>query len=234
MRAAIEGFFSKDAKYVKEENGVCLKVENGVIELSYDTKEGEAVAKEMARAYFDAYIFRTGYKITAEFSHTWAANDNGGIDQTIHVSDKVQLTEHITISLLTGQRTITGTASIVTEESYDSASLEPDAEMASQALNNRTLQRAMHYYAHEVIGADKPMAGIYNAVEVITNSLGGATEGRKALAKLAGKPPKYVSDLMQAAQPTRHPDPNTKINMPLEEATERAKLLITAFANSLV
>jgi|GEM_PF-2627341 len=233
MSAAIEGFFNKEAIYSKEENGVCLKVENGIIELTYDTKEDETRVQEMAKSYFDAYILRTGYKVTAEFRHTWVVNDNGGIDQTFHLSDKVALTEHVTISILTGQRTLTSTGSIITKDSYDSASLEHDAEMASQTLNNQTLKRAVHYYAHEVVGADRPMAGIYNAIEVITNSLGGSTAGRKALARLAGKPFKYVDDLMQATQPTRHPDPNTRIELPVDEAIHRAKVLVTAFANSL-
>ncbi|HEU5187881.1 MAG TPA: hypothetical protein VFT87_05275 [Candidatus Saccharimonadales bacterium] len=233
MSAKIEGFFKKDTVYTKEEEGVCLKIKDGIIELTYDSKEYEVAAQAMARAYFDAYIVRTGYKIKASFNHTWEVKDNGGKDYKLYISDVVPLTENISISLFTHQRTITGTSTIITKESYDSASLEQDTEMASRIRSNHTLQRAMHYYAHEVVGAERPMAGIYNAIEVITNSLGGSTKGRAALAEIAGKSFRYVDNLMQATQPTRHPDPNTKIELSIEEASERAKILITAFANSL-
>ncbi len=232
MSAQLNGYLGQDVTYEQEQDGILLKVHDGVMELHYDSIEDEAKARNLATAYVNAYILRSGHKVAADFNHKWQKSKTGQTHHALNLEATVTVSERLQVQV-THQRTIQGKARIVTQKAYDSASFVNDEEMAAKAVVDETLCSALSYYANQVIDADQPMAGIYNAIEVVTNHLGGGSEGRKKLAALAGKSKTYVGDLMQSTQHARHPKTNANVNLPLEECKARAKLLIDAYAQSI-
>lgn len=83
----------------------------------------------------------------------------------------------------------------------------------------------MRYLNEEVVGDDRPLYGIYKALEALTKTLGKGS-GRSKLGKLAGHNEKYVDDVMQTAQTTRHhDDPNARRLLTETECLERARNL---------
>ena len=57
--------------------------------------------------------------------------------------------------------------------------------MVSKALGDTTLRTALRYFNEEVVDDNRPLYGIYKAIEVIAHHLG--NDGWKQLAALAGK-----------------------------------------------
>ncbi len=232
ISAELTGYLGKDVNYEKDVDGIHLNVHDGIIELSYDVATDEPRAKELAVAYINAYILRTDLKITEHFNHSWQKSQTGATNHSMQFASEVKMSSRLQ-GVSTHQKTQSAAARIVTQDAFDSASFANDSAMASKTLADITLKRALHYYAREVVDADRPLSGIYNAVEVITNHLGGDKVGRPKLAALARKNSSYVSDLMQATQATRHPDPNTVVRLSENECKDRAKILINAYAQSV-
>jgi hypothetical protein len=230
MSAQLEGYLWQDVTDEFEQNGVTVKVHDGLMEVLYDTAADEAKAKGIADTYLDAHILRTGYKITANFNHTWRKTSTGATDHSLGFAAEVMLTERLQVQV-THQATIQGTARIVTQDMHDSASFTNEQPMAVKALADPTLRSALRYYSEQVVGDDMPMGGIYNAIEVITKHLGG--DGRKKLATLAGQSKAYVADVMQTTQHARHPSTSAKVQLSVDECKYRAKVLIDAYAASL-
>ena len=106
----------------------------------------------------------------------------------------------------------------------------------------RKLAQALTYISEEVIDDDRPLYGVYKAIEALTEALvppvtkkGKKNKGlgRKALAKFAGSGEKYVGDVMQTAELTRHHnDPDARQVLTEDECRSRARLLIEAYATS--
>ncbi len=98
------------------------------------------------------------------------------------------------------------------------------------------MAKALQYFSEEVVDDERPLYGIYKAVEALCESLPG---GRGALGMLAGCPNKkagkrYVDDIMQTSGLTRHHnDRNAQPILTDAECKERARVLIEAFANSI-
>jgi hypothetical protein len=119
-----------------------------------------------------------------------------------------------------------------------SESFTNDSIIVRKALRNTTLAHALNYYAEEIIDHDRPLYGIYKALEQISTHLGKGSKGRGALATLAGKPRKFVDDIMETAQTERHSEQwlalkKTKVLLTDQECIERAQLLIKVYADSL-
>lgn len=230
MRADIKGYFNREIEYEIEDRGAIIKIYNGKIELLYDNDQEKEHAQQLARAYFDAYKLRTLNDITARFDFTWENLENNKRNINIALSDTIRLDDDVSISLISGQKIITGTARIVTTETAKNASFENDSEMVQRAMKNEVLARSIGYFSSEVVGSSNPGPGIYNSIEVITDHLGGSKNGRIALAKLAGREPQFVDDLMQATQVARHPNVKTNVRLNNAEMIERARILIDAFS----
>lgn len=83
-----------------------------------------------------------------------------------------------------------------------------------------------------MVGDDRPLYGIYKALEALTSAVG--SDGRALLGALAGEDKKFVSDVMETAQTTRHhAHPNARALLSEGECRERARRLIDAYAQSL-
>lgn len=88
---------------------------------------------------------------------------------------------------------------------------------------------------NEAIDNDRPLYGVYKALEALTAALPNGREGLGMLVGLGGKAAKkYVDDVMQTAQLTRHHhDPNVQRVLTDEQCKERARILLDAFAKSM-
>ena len=218
-----------------EQDGIKFKVAMGRMEIGFEKEEEVEKAKMLAQTYINAQSLRTGQKIHLEFNHSWQPNASGGKHHSLTLSEEVKVSDRVQIGRQTHQVTITGMVSIANQQIHDSASFINDKIMVEKALKDSTLEQALGYYSQEVVEDDKPLYGIYKALEVITNQLGKGkeTEGRKLLAQLAGKPHSFVDDVMQTTQPQRHAITLAIRKITDEECKERAKVLIQTYADTI-
>ncbi len=78
MRAQLEGFTWNDVVDNIEQDGVSIKIHDGVMEVGYDAESDYKKAIEVAKAYLNAYAFRNNTRLKADFDHTWEVTDSGG------------------------------------------------------------------------------------------------------------------------------------------------------------
>lgn len=231
MRAELQGFPWKDLAEEIEKDGILIKIANGIMDVGYDNEQDKEKAKRVAKLYIYAQSLRAGQKIKASFNHTWRTNASGDTDRDVSLGDQVSTSDRVQIQTLTHEVSITGRASIVTQEMHDSASFSNDTAMVSKALRDLTLEKALSYFSDEAINDDRPLYGIYKAIEVITKHLGG--NGNQKLGQLVDQNEKYVSDVMQTTQIQRHAITFGRRKLSDDAYRQRAKNLIEAYANSL-
>jgi hypothetical protein len=182
-----------------------VSVSNGVIEIGYEDELQAEAARELVRQYIDASSFARNRPLRADLNQSWRKRAEGGKDFASSVSDTVHLTADLQAT--TTEVTQTGRALILAP--FDNCSLASQRQMASKARNNPALSSALRYLNEEVVGDDRPLYGIYKALEALTGSLG--KDGRARLGALAKEDKKFVSDVMETAQTTRHhDDPNAR------------------------
>ena len=142
------------------------------------------------------------------------------------LSDTVKVCADIRVS----QVIIQGKARIVTA-AYDSAKLSTYSSQGGKSQRSTALANALKYFSEETINDERPLYGIYKAIEALAAAV---TGGREALGKLVGHGKAYVDDVMQTAQLTRHHnDANARKILTDQQCKERAKILIDAFAKSI-
>jgi hypothetical protein len=115
---------------------------------------------------------------------------------------------------------------------HDSASPANDTSMVNKALKDKTLKNALHYFSEEVVDDDRPLYGVYKALEVIAHHLG-RRDGWRQLGVLAGQNEAFVTDIRQTTQLQRHAVTSAHRRLTDDECKELAKILIHAYANSL-
>jgi hypothetical protein len=106
--------------------------------------------------------------------------------------------------------------------------------MLQKAQRYPALESAILYYSKEVVDDDRPLYGVYKALEAMIDHLGqNQSDGRRALARLAGQPRSFIDDVIQTTQVRRHHGTTGTRRLTDEECRQRAKLLIDIFARSL-
>jgi len=205
-----------------------ISVNSGIIEIGYEDESQCEAARELIRQYIDASSFARNQPLSANLNQSWRKRLEG--DKVFAVC--ISCTVHVTadVEARTTEVTQTGTASVV--KIFDSRSLASQRDITSKARKNPELSSALRYLNEEVVGDDRPLYGIYKALEALTSGLG--NDGRVRLGALAGEDKKFVSDVMETAQTTRHhADPNARALLSEGECRERARRLIDAYAQSL-
>ncbi len=227
-----ETFYNQDS--------VELEINDGVLYVGVDNEANLERAKDFARLYLAAWSERQQIKITVDFNHAWQTNSQEVKNHRLELGDSVKPVERLQAQTTTHQITIKTTASIVTQQMHDSASFTHDTRMINKALNNAVLRNALMYFNEDIINDDKPLIGIYKAIQEIAIHLGTGSEskGQEELAKLAGENVKYVKEITETAQIHRHSQEwlakkKAKAVLTEEVCRERAKILIDAFASSL-
>lgn len=235
MRAQLEGFAWNDIVDNIEQDGVSIKVHDSIMEVSYYNESDYPKVIEIVKAYLNAYAFRNNTKLKADFNHTWEVVEGGGkkhamgLTANLNFDARIKVSERVQVRV--NQATITGKARIVTKEMHDSASFTNDSTLANKILADTTLRDALKFYADEVLDADRPLYGIYKALEVITDKLG--RNGRRDLAAMVSEGKVYINDLMETTQTTRHAVTPARQRITEVECRQRAHRLIEAYAASV-
>ncbi len=195
-------------------------MENGAIAIGYEDEALTASAREVVKLYLAAHNLENGTNYHVDLNQNWRRNAGGGKTIGVEFSETLSLTATISAR-------ITGRARLLTN-GFDSESLGNQTALVEKCLKDPALASALSYFHEEVVDDDRPLYGIYKAVEALAKALPG---GRSELAKLGGYGKGYVGDVMGTAQLTRHhEDPNAEQKLNDEECKERAMNLIRAYA----
>lgn len=198
-----------------------LSVENGAIAIGYEDEALTGKAQEVVKLYLAAHNLENGTNYHVDLNQSWRINPGEGKTIGAEFSEKVGFTASVSAR-------ITGRAHVIIN-GFDSESFGNQTALVEKCGKDPALASALSYFHEEVVDNNRPLYGIYKAVEALTKVLPGR---QSALGKLAGYDKRYVGDVMQTAQLTRHhEDPNAKRVLTDEECKERAMILIRAYAN---
>jgi hypothetical protein len=216
------------------QDGVELEINAGILSVGVDDEAKLEEAKALACLRLAAWSERQQIKTKVNFNHFWQTDSVGNKNHGLDLKDSVNPAEHLQMQTTTHQISLKVTYSIVTQQMIDSASFTNDEAIIQKAQKYPALKHALLYYNEEIVDDERPLYGVYKALEAITSSLHkNEKEGRKLLAKLAGQPFSFVDDVMQTTQVERHHTTSAIRKISDEECRHRAKILIDVFASSL-
>ena len=220
---------------IYDKDGIEIEISDGQFQIGVDDERKIEDAKEKGRMLLAIWNLQHNWNASIVFESRWSREVIG---QKRSFKDLFGFTalfgrRHLVVTRR--KKSISGTASIVTQERIDTASFSNNDEILQKALTNPALKTALLHFFEEVTDSDRPLFGIYKAIESIRKHLG--NDGRKQLGILAGHDETYVQDLMQTTQTVRHSpghapgNPTAKFDE--KECRRRANILIKAFADSL-
>ena len=205
-------------------DGFPIEIRDGVMEIGFDDKADEGRAREIVRQHLEWFSVEHGVRHTADLNQSWEMKPGGGKTMGIEFNETIKFSADIRVS----QATIQGKARIVTA-AYDSAMLSTYSPQVQKSQRSAALANAVRYFSEEVLDDDRPLYGVYKALEELCHAAG----GRAKLAQLANHPEKYVSDVMETTQLTRHARTQARQLLTDAECRERARILIEAFSKSI-
>jgi hypothetical protein len=205
-----------------------VEVEKNVIRVGFERADQEPEARRVAAVLTDSCGFKHGVKPVLMIDRTWRPSADGHRVYAVLVS----------VAMAAGaSMTVTG---IVTD-AQGNAVVMPAAHprtfkgcdmLAFAALADPSLSRALHFFTKEVIDDDRPLYGIYKALEELaaqlTSTSGG--DGWTALARLVGRPKSFVEDVKETTQLTRHARTSARRRLTDAECRARAQQLIQEYA----
>lgn len=206
-----------------------VEIEGCRMLVGYEREEQQEEAQEFAElcVYSWALRHRMSINLIEVTTKTWTADGKGV--STAELSDKVQFSGR-----LVATHTRMAGASVALSTEIDTASFVKDAETARKALACPPLRTALRYFSEEVVGSERPLYGVYKALEVLCLDLGvGKIEvGKTALAALVGEHKNYVADVMETTQLQRHALTAARQRCTENDCRERAARLIGAYAET--
>jgi hypothetical protein len=202
-----------------------IHIDSGLFEIGFEKSTDKERAYKIGETFIQSFNSRTGLKLEVDFNGSWKPDIKGNRVSNFSLSDSVGISDR---QKITTTVQIKGMAYIVKPE-YDSYNFSNDIEMVLKAEKDETLSKALKYYSEEVLGDDKPLYGIYKALEEMTKKLSGAKE----LAKLVGESEKFVSEIKQTAQSTRHARTSAPKVLSESECRARIQRLLNAYAKTL-
>lgn len=208
-------------------DGYVVELENGVIRVGYERPDQEEGARLLAEALIASWGFRHGAKAEVEINQSWHHHDDGNRVITVMVS--ATMTAGAMVSAIGTVLDAQGNEVIAPPR--HPYSFADSQNLAAAAMADPSLMHALEFFADEVTEDDRPLYGIYKALEELTANLG--ESGRAKLARLANQPSKYLDDVMQTAQLTRHARTKATRKLSDDECKRRAQVLIDAYARSL-
>jgi len=219
-------------------DGIVVTVEGGVFSIGYQREDQEQEARRLAAALIDTWMFRHGAKVGVDFDQSWRVGPDG--HRLVSVNGRVEHRVRATLSVTATLRDERGNDVTRVINPYSFAN---DQELAEKTCRDRTLETALHYFTREVVEDERPLYGIYKAIEEVTKQLAAlhnhnlskkdSKDGRQLLAALVGEREEFVGHLMETTQLQRHARTHAKRRLSDEECYARAKMLIEAYAQSL-
>jgi hypothetical protein len=220
------------------QDGIEVEIHEGILFVGVDDNADLERAKEVARLFLAAWSERQQIKTQVAFNHTWQTHTEGITSHSIEPGDSGKPGAPLHRQTTTHQVVIPCMCSLVTHQMQESTSFTNDMAILQKAQKYPALKHALFYYNEEVLEADRPLYGIYKALEAMVSHFQVADklnehEAKKKLADLIGQGVSYVSDTMQTTQVTRHYRTQGRRKISDEESLHRTKVLIDAFARSL-
>lgn len=205
-------------------DNIKITIKDHVLEVGYQTEEDSERAIQLAKQFISAWIFDHDCKITVDLSQSWRTREDGGKAFMVHATATLITSGSISVI---GQ-VIDANGNIVKQQN-------PDITLMRKAASNAVLSKALQYYTEEVVDQDRPLYGVYKAIEELTTHLGELykTNGRECLGKLVEQNKDFVADLMETTQLQRHARTTARSRLTEQECRSRAKALIQGYANSL-
>lgn len=200
-----------------------ILVQDNIIEVGFENFDASENAYKVARLFLHSWSLRNGSKVTADFNQSWQPQNSTGRLHKITLTDEIGISDRIVTTAK-----IVKSLQYVIKSRHDCNEFSNDIDMVSKAIIDSTLESALEYFCQEVLDCERPLYGVYKAIEIIKNEV-----GIEELAKLVGEDKKYVTDVMQSAQQTRHAVTPAKSVLSESECKSRAKILIEAYAKSL-
>ncbi|GAC1400218.1 MAG: hypothetical protein NVSMB52_13840 [Chloroflexota bacterium] len=222
IKGTIQGMPYTDLheKIVRE--GVSIEVTGADIEVGFAGENERDRAERVARAYIDAYAFSHNVRLPVNFNGSRESRKSGGRTHEIQIAAEALLSR--------GRiQVVVNRGNTASEEYFDSASFTNVAALADKALDDAVLREALHYFNAETLDNDRPLYGVYKALEVIYKSMPG---GKPALGKLVGKDKRYVDDVTESTQVQRHSRMEHSRRLTDDHCKQRARELIQAYADS--
>lgn len=207
-----------------EQDGISFSINDGIFEVNFSSEQEEGKAREIADLFIKAWGFNHGTKLSVDFNHSWKPKENGKNFHSVSLHETVKVYDRVIVHRVSS----TARARIIGKG--DSSSFFANQSLVEKCLKDEGLKKALEFYSEEVIDNEKPLYGIYKALEILSKSLRtNKINGRKALGKLANESEGYVDDVMQTTQRQRHAITQAKNLLSEQECKERAKILIDAY-----
>ena len=220
---------------IYDNDGIKIEISDGQFQIGVDDEGKIEKAKELARILFASWNLKHNWNASISFESRWSREVVGKEKAYKDLSGVIAPFGLRHMVVTRREQNIEGKASIITQEMIDTASFSNSDVVAQKALTNPALKTALLHFFEEVADSDRPLYGIYKAIEAITKHLG--ADGRKQLGILSGNDETYVQDLMQTTQAVRHSPGhapgNPTATLDEKECRRRANILIKAFADSL-
>jgi hypothetical protein len=202
---------------------VSVEVSNGVLEVGFDDERDEKVVRAAVSNLIRSWSFIHDTKILLDLNQKWCRKENGKRDVFVALTEQIKVYDRIRIN-----KVLLGLSYVVKLAVFDNNSFKNDLRIFRKSLKDEHLQKALIFFYEEVVQDERPLYGIYKAMEVLCCKV-----GRDQLASLAGKSHQYVDDLMQTAQVERHSSTKARRKFSDQECMKRARILIQAYANSI-
>lgn len=203
-----------------------IAIENNIIEIGYE----DALLIDEARIKIGCYVnvksFELERQLILNLDSSWGKATNGGKITKFSLSETIYKAE---LQGITMTHIIKGKSRIIKQ--IDNRSFFQQKEVVDKIYKNSALCSALNYFNEEVVDNNKPLYGIYKAIEALVQEIG--KNGEEKLGNLVGESKKYVTDIEQTAQLTRHHKTPAKKVLTDYECKERARNLIIAYIKSI-
>jgi len=145
--------------------GFQIETRDGVLEIAYADSADESRARDIVRQYLAWFSVHRGTRYTLDLDETWELKAGGAKDIGIAVADVLRHDD----SIRTTKVSIKGVSCIATAD-FDSMRVSNASEMVRKSQSETALAKALMYLSEEVVDDDRPLYGIYKAIEALTEA----------------------------------------------------------------
>ncbi|KKR33117.1 MAG: hypothetical protein UT66_C0045G0006, partial [candidate division CPR2 bacterium GW2011_GWC1_39_9] len=195
------------------------------VEIGYENEASEESARDVINQMVRLWSLAHNIKVSIDMNLKWTMRADGGKNLSLGLNDGVKMQDFVRVN----QTSLFVKACLVKPDLFDSSAFKNNLPLLRKSLTDKSLQKALIYFHEEVLDNERPLYGIYKAIEELCFAVG----GREKLARLVGQGVRYVDDLMQTTQIMRHARTQAKRVLVDEECRQRAKILIEAYAGAI-
>jgi hypothetical protein len=181
-------------------DGIRVSVADGVLRAGYERTEQEGEAKRVVADLVTGWMFRHNIKVQCNLDRSRRPGPNGRRETLVNL----RVVPATAVIGSAGLLVPDGQGNTLVQRSHP-YSFAGTRDLAVKAAADPALAAALRYFIEEVIDDNRPLYGIYKALEELTGHLApNESAGRRALAALANEPKAYVDAVMETTQVQRH------------------------------